>query len=413
MKKISKLHVFVLILLLLLINSCSDDSNDPVGPDNIADERGEIVESEVIATLSAVTINNFLTIGFPDFNSDFQAQNDIELIKIVYKTLDAQGNLVDASGIIGKPEVNNAAPLISLHHGTQTKRDRVGSESLQDAYQSIIAASVGYVTSEPDYLGFGVSDMFHPYLHEETSASTAIDMLRATKQYCEENDITLNDQLFLAGYSQGGYVTMAAHKEIEANLSDEFTVTASAPMAGPHDLLGTALFITLDDEYPRPSFISFIALAYNDVYQWNRVDEIFKTPYNTIAPALFNGSLTTGEIDDQLPTNLRQLFNDSFIDGIRSLSLSYIVDAFTGNSLLDWTPIAPITIIHGDADTFVPYNNATTTRNALINNGASFVDLVTIEGGDHGSSVLPAIEYTFNWFNSFREGGMPKIRLVR
>ena len=45
--------------------------------------------------------------------------------------------------------------------------------------------------------------------------------------------MTTTDELFLLGYSEGGYATMALHRELQQFHSDEFTVTASAPMAGP------------------------------------------------------------------------------------------------------------------------------------------------------------------------------------
>ncbi|MCF8261698.1 MAG: lipase family protein, partial [Melioribacteraceae bacterium] len=376
-------------------------------------ERGSVVESQTIITFSAESINGLLAIGFTDFNPDFQAQYDVELVRIVYKTIDAKDEIVFASGVVGIPKKVGASPLISLHHGTQTKKNRVASQNVNDAYQSIIAASVGYVTSEPDYLGFGVSTGVHPYLHEKTSASCAIDMIRATKRYCEQKNISINSQLFLAGYSQGGYVTMATHKEIETNLTNEFQVTASAPMAGPHDLLGTAQFVLSDDEYPRPSFISFIAYAYNEVYEWNKLSEIFNAPYNSLIPQLYDGNSTTAEIDNQLPKSLRTLFSDSFIDGLRDGTLGYIVNAFEENSLLDWTPIAPITLIHGDADTYVPFSNASAAQASLLSNGATEVNLVPIVGGDHDTSVLPAIEYTLNWFSTFSSGNLAKINLSR
>ena len=63
---------------------------------------------------------------------------------------------------------------------------------------------------------------------------TVIDMLRAVKHFCNQNNfIQFNEQLFLEGYSEGGYVTMAAVKEIEENLSDEFNITMSFPMVEP------------------------------------------------------------------------------------------------------------------------------------------------------------------------------------
>src|ERR1700691_5251020 len=40
-------------------------------------------------------------------------------------------------------------------------------------------------------------------------------------------------QLFITGYSQGGYVAMATHRAME---TAGMTVTASAPMSGPYAL---------------------------------------------------------------------------------------------------------------------------------------------------------------------------------
>lgn len=398
----------ILIVMLSLIVSCNDKGTNPL---DVNYERGDIVSVQSTVSLSSAFILLAVRGFAEDISTDYRPQNNIEIISIVYKTIDPSGSLVDASGVVIIPIIIGDAPLISLHHGTQTKRTSVGSVEFFNAFEGIIAGSIGYVASVPDFLGLGVSDILHPYLHEETSASCSIDMLKASIQYCEENDIPINDQLFLAGYSQGGYVTMALHKEIELNYSDQFSVTASAPMAGPHDLLGTALFITQNDRYPRPSYLSFMALAYNEVYGWDKLDEIFESPYNKTVPLLFDGSLSTWEIDDSLPENLRDLFKDEFIDGLHENG-NYFREALIDNSPLDWAPRAPITLIHGNADTYVPYQNATTAWSILLLNGASSVDVVTIEGGDHGSSILPAIEYTLNWFNTFREGTLPKVNLA-
>jgi hypothetical protein len=77
----------------------------------------------------------------------------------------------------------------------------------------------------------------------------------------------LNEQLFLAGYSQGGHSTMAALKMIEEQHSAEFSVTACSPMAGPYDLSETQLnFVMRDTAYPLPGFLPYILFAYNSVY---------------------------------------------------------------------------------------------------------------------------------------------------
>jgi hypothetical protein len=43
----------------------------------------------------------------------------------------------------------------------------------------------------PDYLGFGSSDnMFHPYLHKESTVQTVLDMLRAVDELASIKNIS-------------------------------------------------------------------------------------------------------------------------------------------------------------------------------------------------------------------------------
>ncbi len=404
-----KLKIFLLFVVVLIASSCSDSTTDPVDSEF---QRGSLVEVQSSVVLTKVIIQTFLASFSDNVNVDFVPDYDVEVISIVYKTIDPDGNLVDASGVVIHPRTDDALPLVSWHHGTQTKRSLVGSQSFFNAYDGIIAASIGYIVSEPDYLGLGVSEILHPYHHEATSATSSIDMLRAAKEYCIKNGIVINDQLFLAGYSQGGYVTLATQKAMEADYSDEFNITASSAMAGAHDLFGTALYLVQNPDYDRPSFLSYLALAYNDVYNWDKLDDIFISPYNETVPLLYDGSKTSSEIDDELPGAVNLLFKDTFLNGLINGDSDYFANALLDNSLLDWTPIAPITLIHGNTDTFVPYENATTARDALINNGASYVNLITIYSGNHSTSILPAIEYTVNWFNTFKSGTLKKVKLV-
>ena len=58
-------------------------------------------------------------------------------------------------------------------------------------------------------MGLGSSPGFHPYLHARSEATASVDMLRAGRNYCASNNIGLNGQVFLAGYSQGGHTEMA------------------------------------------------------------------------------------------------------------------------------------------------------------------------------------------------------------
>src|SRR5258708_33143614 len=63
-----------------------------------------------------------------------------------------------------------------------------------------------------------------------------IDALRAASTALQLSSLTTvkdNGQLFITGYSQGGYVAMATHRAMQVA---GMKVTASAPMSGPYAL---------------------------------------------------------------------------------------------------------------------------------------------------------------------------------
>lgn len=397
MKKIIY-YFLILASPLLFFTGCDDSPTEP--PETPS--RGDLVEVTSKDTIRRGGIELFLNQIPDEQNFDVEIQNDIVLVSIVYKTLDHKGNLVDASGLLVEPLSDAAHPLISLHHGTQTKRENVGSDNAIYSFDAVIGGALGYLAVSPDYLGLGISSGLHPYHHEKTSASTSIDMLHAAKQYCRSSNIELSEQLFLAGYSQGGYVTLAVHKEMERNYPNEFKVTASAPMAGAYDLLLTAGEILSKDTYERPSFISFLVYAYNEIYSFGGISEIFKEPYAQKISSLFDGSKTTAEIDAQLTNRLNELFQGEFLDNFTGDMDNVVAQTFRDNSVLDWGPDAPVMLIHGNADTYVPYQNAVKAKQTLEQNGGD-ISLVTIEGGTHETSVFPAIRHTINWFDTLRD----------
>ena len=77
---------------------------------------------------------------------------------------------------------------------------------------------------------------------------------------------------------------MALHKEIEENYSDEFTVTASAPMSGPYSMSEEMIDFTLgEEEYASVSYLAWIVLAYQvayaDLLNDYSLEDIFKPEF--------------------------------------------------------------------------------------------------------------------------------------
>ena len=90
-------------------------------------------------------------------------------------------------------------------------------------------ASMGYLVVVPDYLGFGTSNVMHPYTHAVPLISSIIDIMRAGISFSSQNQIALDGRIFLTGYSEGGYATLVTQRAIEAEYSQEFNLTAVAP----------------------------------------------------------------------------------------------------------------------------------------------------------------------------------------
>ena len=116
-------------------------------------------------------------------NYGFLMQYGVDMYKITYETNDVFGQLDTASGLLVLPMHDQPTefPLLCYQHGTINTPTDVPS-NLQGGYElATIFAAVGYVTTAADFLGMGESRGFHPYVHADSEASAAIDMLFAAR----------------------------------------------------------------------------------------------------------------------------------------------------------------------------------------------------------------------------------------
>lgn len=378
--------------VVLLTASCEDKSQEPAPPAN-----EKLVEATLLYSADATQLK-FLA-QFAGFDLDVEEiKYDAEVYKVVYKT-NFKEDEISASGLVVLPKTNAEVGMVSFHHGTITDHDDAPSnltETDPDALLYAALSSSGFITVIPDYIGFGsASTVLHPYYVEEYTASAVIDLLIAAKELAVEKDIEFNKKVFLAGYSEGGYVTMAAHKAIEEQQSDDFNLIASFPAAGAYDITGMENYLLSMDTYDDPSYIAYIIRAYQVTYDFpDALTDFFKQPYSDRIPGLFDGSKGTSEINAQLTTVLADLLQDDLYDKLNSdPEYAYILDAFVENSLTDWVPVANMYMYHGKSDVTVPYQNSVDTYEQLIANGASTSTLKFIElEGDHGSAIQPYIE---------------------
>ena len=262
--------------------------------------QGELVSYEL---LESYDINEVQAI----LNNDFgpaapQVLYDVSMYKIIYNTIDPFGNEVEASGVVAFPENNEQAfPMISWQHGTEVKRDNTSSFNGFNSL-SFWLTGMGYIYIEPDYLGLGESEILHPYCLKNPSAWTTIDLIRAVESFSFlNNDFESNDELILFGYSEGGYVTMAAHMMIEDENINEFNLLASFPMAGPYSLSGSMVDVMLSYEpYDAPFYLPYVLVPYISYYEMGGLDEYFLPEYAEIFEYVFDGNYSSSYINSSL-----------------------------------------------------------------------------------------------------------------
>ena len=390
------------VYVLFSFQGCNtEDSNNPVVPHT--HERGEIVQ---INSLGNMTVNDIHQIlASANMTIPFTLNYSVETISINYYTIDKSGNKVIVSGALLVPQGTNNLPLVSIQHGTQTKRELVVSVSPVNSTEGIVGlimASMGYLVAVPDYPGFGVSNIMHPYTHAKSLVPSVIDLMRSGKIYSSQHQIILDGRIFLTGYSEGGYATLVTQKEIEENYISEFNLTAVAPMAGPYDLYGMVQTLFQTGQYNHTVYVAYILTAYNDIYRWNRLNDFFNAPYATTVQNLFDGSKTFGEVANQLPSTFSALMDSTFVNNVRNGNEPVFISAFKDNTWLNWKPQTPINFFHGDADDISPYQNALTAVNTLTSNGGTDIQLTTIPGGTHESSGPYAIIGVIQWFENMQ-----------
>ena len=346
----------------------------------------------------------------------FVFKNGVEFHKITYTTLDVAGVLDTASGLVVVPDLENKMyPMLCYQHGTIGEKTNVPS-NLRGGYEvAAVWGGLGFITFAPDLLGLGESRGFHPYVHADSEASAAIDMLYATRTFLTSNGAFYNEQLFISGYSQGGHSAAALQKELEENYGTELPIIASAPMSGPYSISGVMWdFMVSYQPYSRVGFVPYTFLSYQMVYGniYTDLEDIFKPTYVDVIDEFSQGEKTFMEMNDELNTLLIQNFGDSIplkmvrddvVDSIISNPNHPFNLAMEDNDVHDFVPQAPTRFFYCQADEQVPFRNslvADSTMNAL---GAIDVSAADVNPtADHLDCVRPALLASFIFFSSYQ-----------
>jgi predicted esterase len=397
------------VLVLVGLTACGGGDSGGTGVSPPA--RGDLVSDSLTASYSVANVDTAIALlallGVD--TTGLSGKYGVSLRRVVYKTVTPDGRLIDASGMLAYPHKLGGAPgpLLSFQHGTIFRDADAPSNTAGSDAALLVLAGIGYIIALPDYIGYGASSgEVHPYVHSQGLAAPVVDMLRATRRLLAREGVATNGQLFLTGYSEGGYATLAAQKEMEQNLAGEFPLTASLPAAGPYDLSATAQYMIGLATNPYPQVVGFVFKAYDHWYQWNRLATIFQPPYDTVVDTYYDGNHGSSAIKDALTTTMADLFTPAFRADFLGSGETTVKAGFAANDLYHWAPATPTRLFHGVDDDIVPYFNATTARDAMNAAGAADLALLDCNTGDlliprgHEQCVPDYLTRVFGWFGS-------------
>ena len=352
----------------------------------------------------------------------------VAAVKLVYQTTDARGNATQGSGLVAIPlqGVQKFPPLdvVSYQHGTVFSKEQVPSRFTEESrVVSALFAGNGMIVLAPDYLGLGDSPGTHPYLHAATEASATLDLMQAAVEFMSEQKIELSGRLMLAGYSQGGHATLAAHRAFEKSPVAPFKLMGSAPGAGPYDLSNTMVKEALNATSVGGStkisdgaknmaklvaFMTYLLIGWNPIYQFaSHWSDLFQEPVATqISKAIAAGNLKP-LLDGGLPKQLSDIVRLDQIVEMVSFKSSALFTALEENNVYEWKANAPIHFLHSDADEIVTVKNTDVAAAEMKRLGSSVsVEKITDGSGKalgHVNSAPFAGLAALKWFRSLQK----------
>lgn len=367
--------------------------------------QAQVTNTQFIAHYNSASVNSIISgFGLPD--GLLEPVSEVDFYRVRYMTTHPNGELIEVSGALCIPsDLDCPLPMASYQHGTIARRIEAPSFSGGESTIGVLFASAGYIVCMPDYIGLGVSQVLHPYVHAESEASASLDMIRATRDLQENLNYVWDEQLFIFGYSQGGHATAALQRMIETTASEEFQITASAPMSGPYDISGVqASVLTSDQVYPTPGYLPYVVLSYQEVYGniYSDLTDVFLPEYAEIIPNLFNGNVSMGTINNAFPDVPAEMLQPEFIEAYNTDPNHPMRLALAANNTMDWAPQVPTRLFYCDMDDQVDFMNSIVAEEAFIELGSSTVVAQNLGSLDHGDCAGPAFLFGFDFFEQNR-----------
>lgn len=394
MKKYSRLILALIPFLFISFYGCKSDPVSPVtDPLNnyqkpFSTQEITIVDAQYIDTTALMShidkfsaSPNYYLADFGNHVQNLPNASGARIIwycKINYTSIDNKGAPITLSGKLIYPYFpgkNITVPLVSFQHATELMKKNAPSQwqinSNPGEFSEVtIAAGLALKNSWavilPDYQGMGEdTGEPHPLCNSDKLGRATADLISNMEAYLKSKsnntNLIWNEQLFLMGFSEGGYATLATVKELERR--GGITITGAACLDAPLDITGAMVGVMLSDSpFGAPYFLPYLLKGYNSVYESTKAfnfDSILTTPYNHDLWPLADGNHTVQEVNAKMPPDkvVKKIFKASTIDSMQNPNSTIWKLLHENDIWNNWEPKSKIMIAHCMNDDLVPYTN--------------------------------------------------------
>lgn len=367
---------------------------------------------EPIGHWSKDRLNEILSRDFPAFSGVpvryTPATSGVRLYRVHYDSVvPEQGNKpIRTSGLVAIPDTQTPGvtlPMLSYQHGTVYGKNEVPSQPEDSPETQLMLAQFGgqgYVVVGADYFGMGNSPQPEGYMVKGSHQQATFDMLQAGRTVLADMKVNTG-ALFLGGWSQGGFVTMAFLEKLEkSGVKVRAAATASAPL-DLFAMLNGYLF------HPRPidanwlnSVIILSTFSFENYYASpGLARSVINDEYYEISrKAYLREKINPAD----LPADLRKLMRKEYLDP-QFLAASPYGRLMSRTTAYSWHYQTPVRNYYGEADEAIPVGvgKLAMTYQQAMGNGNPRVTAISTGATNHRATYAVAAPEWKKWFDAF------------
>ena len=333
------------------------------------------------------------------------ARNAVKLYRLTYASvIPERGNQPTvASGLLAIPDIAGASfPMVSYQHGTVYGKQQVPSFPDQSAETQLMLAQFagqGYIVIGADYFGMGLSKEPEGYMVTGSHQQATFDMLMASRSVLSQMKLS-SPKLFLGGWSQGGFVTMAFLQKLE---SAGVPVTAAATASAPVDVF-VALSGFLD--FPRKNDADWVpTLFILSTFSFENYYGIPGLAHSVLNDAYYDVSRKAYEKQpfdiSQIPTDLHKLVRAEYFDPQFFANSAYGRLVAEKAHAYRWIIKSPVRNYYGETDEAISVGlgQLVMTYQHAIGSGNPEVEAVSTGKTSHRGTYATAVPQWKVWFD--------------